>query len=109
MNGGYPADGCIFDLSQLDMLIMNNCNHVSRKRYFRPVTTLLISDRFAFRWTEILRFYGVLIWAFLVYAATRSGHKLLRSKPLAGGTGTTILLILRILGPHLWAFGMKLI
>jgi DUF1365 family protein len=109
MSGGYPADGCVFDLSQLDMLIMNNCNYVSRKRYFRTVATLLISDRLAFGWTEILRFYGVLIWAFLVYVATSSGHQLLSPKPLAGGTGTKILLILRILSPHLRAFGMKLI
>jgi hypothetical protein len=109
MNVGYPAAGRVSDLSQFDILIMNNCNHVSRRRYFRAGTALLISDRLAFGWTEILRFYGVLTWAFLMYVATSSGHKLLSPKPLATGTGTTFLLVLRILARHLLAFGRRLI
>ena len=109
LNVGYPATGHVSDLSQFDILIMNNCNHVSRRRYFRAVTTLLISDRLAFGWTEILRFYRSLIWAFLMCVATSSSHKLFSPKPLATGTGTAFLLLLQILGPHLLAFGRRLI
>jgi DUF1365 family protein len=89
-------------LSQLDMLVLKSGNQVSRRRYCHTVTALLVADRFAFGWTHILRFYGLVIWAFLVYFAASSCEKLFSLTP-AGRPDNAFIIMLGILGPHLWA------
>lgn len=87
---------------------MNNGNRVSRGRYCRIVTALLVSDRLALGWIKLLRFSGLVIWVTLVYTATSSSQKLL-SLTFAAEPETTFLMTLGILGPHLWAYASKLI
>ena len=104
-----PDDGRhVCGLSQLETLIMKDRDPVSQRRYCRNVTALLASDRLAFGWAPIMRFYELVIWFFLMYVAASSGQKLLSSMS-AGGSENPVLIMLAIMGPHLWAYGGRLI
>jgi hypothetical protein len=90
------------------MLILKDGDSASGRRYCRNVTALLLSDRLAFGWTEVMRLYGPVIWVFLVYVAASSNQKILSSRS-ASETDYTCAATLGILGPRLWAFGGRLI
>jgi hypothetical protein len=78
MGSANAANRRVRGLSPLDMLMLKNGNSITRRQYRRNVTTLLISDHLAAGSAQILRFYGFVIWAFLVYVATSCGQKLLQ-------------------------------
>lgn len=57
----HPDDRRICGLSKLDMLILKDGDSASRRRCCRNVTALLLSDRLAFGWTQVMRIYGHVI------------------------------------------------
>jgi hypothetical protein len=104
----HPDDRRICGLPKLDVHILNDGDSTSRRHYCHNMTALLLSDRLAFGWTQVMRLSGYVIWVFLVYVTARSNQKVLNSRS-AGGTAYTCAAILGILGPHLWVFGSRLI
>lgn len=55
----HPDDRRICGLPKLDMHVLKDGDSPSRRHYGRNVTALLLSDRLAFGWTQIMRLYGV--------------------------------------------------